>query len=45
MKEDVIEVAGLIVDKQPGAFFKVQANNTEHIVLATISNEQKIMNF
>jgi translation initiation factor IF-1 len=41
MKEDVIEVAGLIVDKQPNAFFKVQVNNTEHIVLATISGRMR----
>ena len=41
MKEDVIEVAGLIVDKQPNAFFKVQINNSEHIVLATISGRMR----
>jgi translation initiation factor IF-1 len=41
MKEDVIEVAGLIVDKQPNAFFKVQVNNSEHIVLATISGRMR----
>jgi translation initiation factor IF-1 len=41
MKEDIIEVAGLIVDKQPNAFFKVQVNNSEHIVLATISGRMR----
>jgi translation initiation factor IF-1 len=41
MKEDIIEVAGLIIDKQPNAFFKVQVNNTEHIVLATISGRMR----
>lgn len=41
MKEDLIEVAGLIVDKQPNAFFKVQVNNSEHIVLATISGRMR----
>jgi translation initiation factor IF-1 len=41
MKEDIIEVAGLIIDKQPNAFFKVQVNNSEHIVLATISGRMR----
>lgn len=41
MKEDLIEVAGLIIDKQPNAFFKVQVNNSEHIVLATISGRMR----
>jgi hypothetical protein len=31
MKEDIIEAAGLIIDKQPNAFFKVQLNNTDHM--------------
>ena len=37
MKEELIEMAGVVVDKQPNAFFKVQLNDTEHMVLATIS--------
>jgi translation initiation factor IF-1 len=41
MKEDLIEAAGLIIDKQPNAFFKVQLNGTEHIVLATISGKMR----
>ena len=41
MKEDTIEVAGLIIDKQPNAFFKVQVNNSEHVVLATISGRMR----
>jgi translation initiation factor IF-1 len=41
MKEDTIEVSGLIIDKQPNAFFKVQVNNSEHIVLATISGRMR----
>jgi translation initiation factor IF-1 len=41
MKEDLIEVAGVVVDKQPNAFFKVQINNSEHIVLATISGRMR----
>ena len=41
MKEDLIEVAGVVVDKQPNAFFKVQINDSEHIVLATISGKMR----
>ena len=41
MKEDLIEVSGVIIDKQPNAFFKVQINNTEHIVMATISGRMR----
>lgn len=41
MKEELIEVAGVIVDKQPNAFFKVQVNGSEHIVLATISGKMR----
>ncbi len=36
MKEELIELAGVVIDKQPNAFFKVQIQNSEHIVLATI---------
>ncbi|MEP6925890.1 MAG: translation initiation factor IF-1 [Pyrinomonadaceae bacterium] len=41
MKEDLIEAEGLIVDKQPNAFFKVQVNGTEHLVLAQISGKMR----
>jgi translation initiation factor IF-1 len=41
MKEDLIEAAGVIVDKQPNAFFKVQINDTEHMVLAQISGKMR----
>lgn len=41
MKEELIEVSGVIIDKQPNAFFKVQINNTEHIVMATISGRMR----
>ena len=41
MKEDVIEVAGLIIDKQPNTFFKVKVNDSEHIVMATISGRMR----
>ena len=41
MKEDIIEVAGRVIDKQPNAFFKVLVNNSEHVVLATISGRMR----
>jgi translation initiation factor IF-1 len=41
MKEDLIEAVGVIVDKQPNAFFKVQINDSEHIVLAQISGKMR----
>ena len=40
-KDDLIPAAGIIVDKQPNAFFKVQLDNTEHIVLAAISGKMR----
>lgn len=41
MKEELIEVAGVVVDKQPNAFFKVQVNDSDHIVMATISGRMR----
>lgn len=41
MKEDLIQVAGVVVDKQPNAFFKVQINNSDHFVRATISGKMR----
>jgi len=41
MKEELVEVAGVIIDKQRDACFKVQVNNTEHIVLAQISGRMR----
>jgi translation initiation factor IF-1 len=38
-KEDLIPAEGLVVDKQPNAFFKVLLNNSEHVVLAQISGK------
>ena len=38
-KDDLIPAAGIIVDKQPNAFFKVRLDNSEHIVLAAISGK------
>ncbi len=36
-KEDLVPAEGVIIDKQPNAFFKVRLDNSEHIVLAQIS--------
>ena len=41
MKEELIELAGVVVDKQPNAFFKVQIHDTDHFVLATISGRMR----
>jgi translation initiation factor IF-1 len=41
MKEELIELVGVVVDKQPNAFFKVQIKDSEHIVLATISGKMR----
>ena len=41
MKEELIELAGVVVDKQPNAFLKVQINDSEHIVFATISGRMR----
>lgn len=41
MKEELIEMGGTVVDKQPNAFFKVQITDTEHMVLATISGRMR----
>ena len=41
MKEELIEMAGVVVDKQPNAYFKVQLNDTDHMVLATISGRMR----
>ncbi|MGI8653761.1 MAG: translation initiation factor IF-1 [Pyrinomonadaceae bacterium] len=40
-KDDLIPAEGLIIDKQPNAFFKVQLDNTEHVVLAQISGKMR----
>ena len=39
MKEELIEMAGVVIDKQPNAFFKVRLDNSEHIVLAAIAGK------
>ncbi len=32
MKEEMVEVGGLVIDKQRGGRFKIQVDKTEHIV-------------
>lgn len=41
MKEELIEMAGTVIDKQPNAFFKVKLNDSDHIVFATISGRMR----
>jgi len=41
VKEDLVEAAGIIIEKQRNAFFKVQINNSEHVVLAQISGKMR----
>ena len=40
-KEDLIPAEGVIIDKEPNAFFKVRLNNSNHIVLAAISGRMR----
>jgi translation initiation factor IF-1 len=40
-KDDLIPAAGIIIDKQPNAFFKVQLDNSDHVVLAAISGKMR----
>ena len=40
-KEDLIPAEGLIIDKQPNAFFKVRLTDSDHIVLAQISGKMR----
>jgi translation initiation factor IF-1 len=41
VKEQLIEIAGVVIDKQPNAYFKVKVNDSDHIVLATISGRMR----
>lgn len=41
MKEEMVEIAGIVIDKQRGASFKVKVNKTEHIVSAQISGRMR----
>jgi len=40
-KEDLVPASGVVVDKQPNAFFMVQIDNSEHVVLALISGKMR----
>ena len=40
-KEEAVPAMGVIVDKQPNAFFKVRLDNSEHVVLAQISGKMR----
>ncbi len=40
-KDDLIPAEGTIIDKQPNAFFKVQLNNSQHVVLAAVSGKMR----
>lgn len=41
MKEEMVEVAGLVIDKQRGSNFKVKVNQTDHVVSAQISGRMR----
>ncbi len=41
VKEELIQVGGLIVDKQRDACFKVKVNGSDHIVMAQISGRMR----
>lgn len=41
MKEELVELSGTVIDKQPNAFFKVQISESEHTILATISGRMR----
>ena len=40
-RDDLIPAEGTIIDKQPNAFFKVQLDNTQHVVLAAVSGKMR----
>ena len=40
-KDDLVPAEGVIIDKQPNAFFKVQLDNSSHVVLAAISGKMR----
>jgi translation initiation factor IF-1 len=40
-KEEAVPAMGVIIDKQPNAFFKVRLDNSEHVVLAQISGKMR----
>ena len=40
-KEELIPAEGIVIDKLPNAFFKVQIEGSDHIVLAQISGKMR----
>ncbi len=40
-KEDLIPAEGVVIDKLPNAFFKVQLEGSEHMVLAQVSGKMR----
>ena len=40
-KEDLIPAEGVVIDKLPNAFFKVQLDGGDHMVLAQISGKMR----
>ena len=40
-KEDLIPAEGVVIDKQPNAFFKIRLNDSDHVVLAQISGKMR----
>ena len=41
IKEEAVPAMGVIIDKQPNAFFKVRIDDSEHVVLAQISGKMR----
>ena len=41
-KEDLVPASGVVVETQPNAFFMVQIDNSEHVVLAQISGKMRM---
>ena len=40
-KDDLVPAEGVIIDKQPNAFFKVKLDNSSHVVLAAVSGKMR----
>ena len=40
-KEDLVPPSGEVDDKQPNAFYMVQIDNSEHVVIAQISGKMR----
>ena len=40
-KDDLIPAEGIVIDKLPNTFFKVQLDGSKHVVLAQISGKMR----